>query len=57
MQNCWGWGKISRLDNAIDNAQKIHPVMALGKFSTTKSQQKTTVKPATNCRFASGACV
>ena len=51
------WGKISRLDNAIDNAQKIHPVMALGKFSTTKSQQKTTVKPATNCRFASGACV
>ena len=51
------WGKISRLDNAIDNAQKIHPVMALGKFSTMKSQPKTNVKPTTNCRFPSGACV
>ncbi len=50
------WSKRSWLNNAIDNAQKIHPVMALGKFSTTKSQQKTTVKPTTNCRIASGAC-
>ena len=51
------WSKMSRSDNAIDNTQKIHPVMALGKFSTMKSQPKTNVKPTTNCRFPSGACV
>ena len=50
------WSKRSRLDNAIDNAQKIHSVMALGIILYHEVTTKTTVKPTTNCRIASGAC-